>query len=115
MYKTATAASFCGFRKLALSLTILASFLLLAAQAIGQNGTDVSSGLFWGTISYFAGGGTVDFSNGVLATDLTSLQSFAVAIDSQGNVYLQTGGQASGNSIYMVYEGGAKIPPCFPP
>jgi hypothetical protein len=115
MYKPATIVSSCHKYKVALYLSVLLGLLLTAIAAIAQTsgnyGPDVSSGLFWGTISYYAGGGTVQFSNGVLPTNLSTLESYAVAIDSQGNVYLQQGSQSSGNSIYMVYSGGAKIPP----
>jgi len=102
----------CLLRKTTLICGILIGLLQSSAAVEGQSSTpDAPSGLFWGTISYYVGGGTLSFSNGVPATGLTSLQSYAVAVDSQGNVYLQTGSQAGGNNIYMVYAGGAKIPP----
>ncbi len=83
----------------------------LFAQSSGNYGPDTHGGLTWGTISYYVGGGTVPFANGVAANQLDSLQSYAAAIDSQGNLYFQAGGQAGDNSIYMVYTGGSKIPP----
>lgn len=97
---------------------VLCTFLLVAAfnarpahSQASDYGPDAHGGLTWGTISYFAGGGTAPFANGVAASQLQSIQSYTSAVDSQGNLYLQVGGQAGSNSIYMIYNGGAKIPP----
>ena len=101
--------------RLALLLTLVVALLVGATSAAGQSGgtlgSDVPSGLSWGIISYYAGGGALTtLPNGALATQLSHFSATAVAIDSQGNVYLASG-DVTGESIYMVYAGGAKIPP----
>jgi hypothetical protein len=82
----------------------------LPLTAIAQ---DVPSGLSWGTISYYGGGGTLSFNsipNGTLAKQLQTLGGYIPAVDSQGDVYLYQGTTIS-STISMIYNEGAKVPP----
>ena len=74
-----------------------------------ETSSDAQPEFFPGAINLFAGDGTVGgtYADGLLPTSVSIGTPSAVASDSQGNIFFAG---ASGNTIYVVYEGGAVTP-----
>ena len=97
--------SFMASRVRDLPVLILISIVAAATAKSQTLPPDSPSGFFPGTISIFAGGGTLSaVENGVPATS-ASITPTAVVVDTDENVYI-----GSQNAIFVVY-GGGKIPP----
>ena len=89
-------------------LLLLAVFATASAQS-----PDVPSGFIPGGISILAGGGTnTVLGSAASSFDLASIgPPAAVAVDSQGNVYLAENTPGGDASIYVIYSGAEPVPP----
>jgi hypothetical protein len=94
--------------------TVFFLLLLLTVLATASaQSPDVPSGFIPGGISIFAGGGTnTVLGSAASSFDLASIgPPAAVAVDSQGNVYLAENPLAGGGAIYVIYSGAKPVPP----
>ncbi|HEY0785662.1 MAG TPA: MBG domain-containing protein [Acidobacteriaceae bacterium] len=87
------------------------SALVLAAQARAQSpGPDAYSGLSWGDLAYYVGGGTnpvnSPIADGTLGTNVQAETATALAVDSMGNIYFA----GSDAVVYIEYENTSTVP-----